>query len=364
MEKLEGADFNQEDCTFYEDIKDENDVTLDTKRSETPAQNLQDLPDEIILKVLSYSEPKDLISSRQVSKRLRKISNDNSLWQNVHLVGKVVKAKCLELILNKECKNLTLSNSIIVGSLRLGQKSQLRALYLTDWVFKKAGMHIKVLEEILASCYSLQVLEMPESQITPRIAASICQNGKTLQILNLNESSGDQSAFMQIIKCCQELKEITLADMMDLSYDCLEFLAKNICPNVEILNISDIGFDDYHFYLLLSRCNKIKELCLRRIKLNNISLTNIQENLSLTLEKLSLDYSDQLRLTGFLELKSMPRLKFVFFEYVLEYEEDGENDDRTIEILRKQLPHLTINVEMVVNDENAYYSPFDYDFFG
>ena len=89
IEKLEGADFNQEDCKFCEDTKDENDVKLDTNRSETLAQNFQ---------VLSYLEPKDLISSRQVSKRLRKISHDNSLWQNVHLVGKMVKAKFLELI--------------------------------------------------------------------------------------------------------------------------------------------------------------------------------------------------------------------------------------------------------------------------
>ena len=113
----------------------------------------------------------------------------------------------------------------------MGQKSQLRALYLSDWVVKKAGLHIKVLEEILASCYSLQVLEMPGSQITPRIAASICQNGKTLQILDLDDSCGDQSDFMQIIKCCQELKEVHLADFIDNSYyalsdDCLKFLTK------------------------------------------------------------------------------------------------------------------------------------------
>ena len=345
MEKLEGADFNQEDCTFYEDIKDENDVTLDTNRSKTLAQNLQDLPDEIILKVLSYSEPKDLIRSRQVSKRLRKISNDNSLWQNVHLVGKMVKAKFLELILNKECKNLTLSNTIILGSLRLGQMSQLRALYLKDWVFKRAGMHIKVLEEILASCYSLQVLEMPESQITPRIAASICQNGNTLQILDLNDSTGDQSTFTQIIKSCQELKEVNLADVIennyyDLSDDCLEFIAKHICPNIEKLDISALRFVDNHFKILLSRCNKIKELILRSVELTNNSLPIIRENLSLTLEKLSLDYSDDLSLIGCLELKSMPRLKFLFFHD----DRDGEDEDRdeAIENLRKQLPHLRI----------------------
>ena len=47
--------------------------------------NFQDLPEELILKVLSYSEPEDLIASGQVSKRFRTISHDNSLWQRVNL---------------------------------------------------------------------------------------------------------------------------------------------------------------------------------------------------------------------------------------------------------------------------------------
>ena len=126
MDILEGDNLNQEEGygRVNQDTPDASDEShWKTDRSETLICNFQDLPNEMILKVLSYSKPEDLISSRQVSKRLRKISNDNSLWQNVHLVGKMVKAKFLELILNKECKNLTISNSIILGSLKLEQKS-------------------------------------------------------------------------------------------------------------------------------------------------------------------------------------------------------------------------------------------------
>ena len=42
--------------------------------------NFQDLPDELVLKILGYSEIKDLITYRQVSKRIRKISHDTTLW--------------------------------------------------------------------------------------------------------------------------------------------------------------------------------------------------------------------------------------------------------------------------------------------
>ena len=103
MEMLEGDAFNQEN--YFEEITDKSDANLETSKnknvhskmsegdvenfetidgSEALIRSFQDLPDELILKVLSYSEPKDVIKSGQVSKRLRKISQDNSLWQRVH----------------------------------------------------------------------------------------------------------------------------------------------------------------------------------------------------------------------------------------------------------------------------------------
>ena len=103
MEMAEGDAFNQE--YFFEEIADKSDANLETSKnknvhskmsegdvenfetidgSEALIRSFQDLPDELILKVLSYSEPKDVIKSGQVSKRLRKISQDNSLWQRVH----------------------------------------------------------------------------------------------------------------------------------------------------------------------------------------------------------------------------------------------------------------------------------------
>jgi len=134
MEMLEGYDLNKEEgYEIYEDTTDASaESDWKTVISETLTHNFQDLPDEIILKLFSYFEPKDLISSLQVSKRLRKISHDNSLWQNVFLALKIVKTEFLALILDKGCKSLNLSESIFVGSLSLRQKSQLRDLDLSE----------------------------------------------------------------------------------------------------------------------------------------------------------------------------------------------------------------------------------------
>ena len=51
---------------------------------------LEDLPDEVILKVFSYLENNtDRIRSGHVSQRLRAISSDESLWHKINLFKKL-----------------------------------------------------------------------------------------------------------------------------------------------------------------------------------------------------------------------------------------------------------------------------------
>ena len=57
------------------------------QRQNMSALQLEDLPDEMLEKVLSYLKIVDLIQSGHVSKRLRNIWNIERLWQSVELVG-------------------------------------------------------------------------------------------------------------------------------------------------------------------------------------------------------------------------------------------------------------------------------------
>ena len=250
-----------------------------------------DLPDELILKILSYSEVKDLISYGQVSKRTRNISQDSSLWVTANLEKKIVKTELLEMILNKGCKNLNISNSTIVGRFSLNIKSQLRVLDLSqsawgfptrDWstvpfvgeVYYVDKKH--VLEELLLSCCSLQRLEMEGLYVTSAMGVSICKNSETLQVLNLKHCSVSvpNNVFQSIIKCCQELRELDLNYInghYGLTDDNLEFLAENIAPTVEKLNLCNQKVQNDHVKMLLSRCNKLKVLFLDAIFLSTDS---------------------------------------------------------------------------------------------
>ena len=331
----------------------------------------QDLPDELILKVLSYSEVKDLIICSQLSKRTRNISQDRSLWVTANLEKKIVKTELLEMILLKGCKILNLSNSTIVGHLRRNMISQLRVLDLSQTAlgFPARSWPAPVdyeekmskIEELLSSCSSLQNLKMGDLRITSKMAASICLNGTTLQVLNLNRSFVDDIPFDRlnhsmpngdfgsIIKCCQELKELDLNDTNVLYDNVVErlpendfnVLAKHISPNVEKLNLSKKYFEDKDVKNMLSRCNKIKVLTLEATPITNDSLKMIRQCLNLTLEELTLAYYGEFHLC-LLELKTMSGLKILNLHNRYDKSPYNKTEDKKVQNWRQQLPHLMI----------------------
>ena len=321
--------------------------------------NFKDLPDELVLRILRSSETKDLISCGQVSRRIRTISHDSSLWITANLEKKIVKTELLEMILSKGCQNLNMSNSTIVGSLSLKEVSQLRVLDISksNWAWPPCSGNLEGLEQILFSCCSLQELKMECLLLTPAMAISICKNGKTLQKLNLNYSVikkyndgihggvyspssrfGSNAYLQEIIKCCQQLREIDFHRSDEgLTSEDFKFLVENISPNIEKLNLKSACFMNEFVKILLRRCNKIKAFSLKARFIADISLTDIRQHLHLTLEELSLGCGFEfLSLTGFLELKSMPRLKILNLY-------NRRPDATVIQTLREHLPHLKIN---------------------
>ena len=47
--------------------------------------SIQDFPDEIILKVINYLDINELVKFGEVSKRMRGIGSDQTLWQKMNI---------------------------------------------------------------------------------------------------------------------------------------------------------------------------------------------------------------------------------------------------------------------------------------
>ena len=78
------------------------------------------LPDEILLKVFSTLDYLSLIQCGQLSKRIRNISQDESLWESMKIFDKTVPTDFLQFVFEKGCKYLSFHNVIIEQGSSLG----------------------------------------------------------------------------------------------------------------------------------------------------------------------------------------------------------------------------------------------------
>ena len=226
---------------------------------------LENLPNEILLKIFYYMNPKikELLLFGQVSRRIRSIAHDQSLWQNVNLFPKrKVPAGLLQLILENGCKRIN-TFSQIVGTLTINQESQLE--FLNSW-----NTNPRVLTVLLASCHSLEQLHLRNVILNHEMISSICyQNGRTLKVLKLahcnffSDNTMDDVWIRLIIDNCVELSVLDLIDTQ-LSEESIEYMANNLTPTISKLWLtSGIKSRDkcmQMIKMLENRCNNLNEL--------------------------------------------------------------------------------------------------------
>ena len=240
------------------------------------------MPDEVILKVFTYLDLRDLIYSVQVSKRLQVISKDESLWQKINLYQKVVPPEFLQKVISNGCKYLSLVNAnLSEGIFNLTKrKSQLKYLELTNF-----RANSQVLEELICSCQSLEKFsfscyDVPYDSyhsLNTKMIESFCiENGKSLQILDLTWCTGlDLISVYLIVDNCVELKELNL-EYCNLTEESVTYLVNNLTKKIQKLSLAGLNnVRDDHLEALVNRCKMLKVLDLRGTSVSNIGLRQI-----------------------------------------------------------------------------------------
>ena len=101
---------------------------------------LEEISDEIILKVLGYLEIKDLLRIGHVSKSLRAVSQDKTLWKRISITrNDGIPTEFLDMVLQNGCRYLDLRYATIDGDLSPETKNNLKYLcnkwrYLVYWL--------------------------------------------------------------------------------------------------------------------------------------------------------------------------------------------------------------------------------------
>ena len=307
-------------------------LTMPTaKRRKTSSFPLEDLPEEIILKIFSFLNRKNLFRASLVSKRTWNISQDSSMfqrWLKINFYNKTLPTSLLEKVIDKGCKYLSLQHATLEGNLRLEKRTALKCLDISNCRSNQG-----VPDKILASSYSLEKLCLIESRLgqgnrsTGLRLGSInmndltAQNGQTLQVLNMINCSGlfDLDKMKPLIDNCVQLKELNLRDVR-ITKEAIDYLVTNLTPGIEGLSLSGLGhlIGDNEIKILVSRCKNLSSLDLKHTGIRDDGLMAIIENLQDTLENLnvvdtsisyeSLEQLDECQLLKVLKCDGNPRL--------------------------------------------------------
>ena len=310
-----------------------------SKRQKLSNVQLEDLPDEVILKICSFMDIREILKCAQVSKRIQAISKDESLWLKLNFYEGYVPYPFLEKAVENGCRYLSLAFA-----------------ELYDWENSKIPLNLKYLEMsrgnglgpglhgphkgILKNCHSLQKLALPNWMLGCEDINHIGENGQTLKVLNLEEIGivfTPTELIQRLFKRCAELNELNFSNQNHYGSDFFTAIADNLTPKILKVDLSNNKYlKDIHVTTLVKRCTKITELNLSYTSITNSSVDSIAKHPSL--EKLDVS-NTEIDSTGLLKLGTIRTLKILKLK-------DKNVDENN---LRKRLPQLSINKEDLYN---------------
>ena len=332
-----------------------------SKRQKLSFFHLEDLPNEILLEIFSLLDIKGVLQCGQVSKRLRAISNDQSLWLKLNIFERKVPFDFIEKAIQNGCEYLNLSCSRIHRGVKMSEMPWKLKYLEINWAPNG-------LEGVLQNCHFLQKLSVANLSLDSLAIEKICQNGETLRILSLERCAIEYYQRTELIQKlftkCSQLIEVNLNKGIggffgnEILLDPHLFaLIDNLTPNILKLNLSSQDYvEDKHVKTLVQKCNKITELGLSFTQITNKSIESIVKNLS-SLEKLDV-YHTKIDYPTLLQLKSIPTLKVLRC-----FGRRKKKDAEKFKNLKLQLPHISINEEYlhIAKPSKEVYGEVDLD---
>ena len=318
------------------------------KRQKLSFVVLDDMPDEIILKIFTFLDIREIFKCGQVSQRIRAISNDESLWLKLNFYEGHVPYELLEKAEENGCKYLSLAFATLYDGENSKLPLNLKYLEMSqDDIEPGFPGFNEVHKGLLKNCHSLQKLAMENSILKTKDIGQIGKNGPTLKVLNLANSGlsipypNQTKTIKKLFKRCVELVELNFSSTGPWDHKSALFaaIAYNLTPKILKVDLSmNKNLKDRHVEALIKRCNNITELDLSYTSITKASVDCIATHLKSSLEKLDVSYTE-IDSTELLQLRSVGTLKVLHCFYKIKSPRVQE------EYLRKNLPQVSINNE-------------------
>ena len=251
--------------------------------------SLEDLPNEILVKIFGYLSIKELFQCGQVSHRLRKLSKEKSFWKKIYVLGQVIPEKCMEQIIRNNVKSLGLYGCTVppVNSQFLkDHELDLRHLSISDG----CNGNDDFLASLVACSQSLEKLDLSESRFD--LVSKCIENIPKQNFIKSIDLSAilpdlDFKSVQTIVDNCRELSEISFYGTC-LSSDSIDYICNNLSEKVISIDFSAESVTDDNITALVQRCNRLEHLNLCDTDVTYSGVIEIIETLSNSLINLSL----------------------------------------------------------------------------
>ncbi|TNN36328.1 S-phase kinase-associated protein 2 [Liparis tanakae] len=304
------------------------------RKRESPSADLSwdQLPDELLLRILCYVPLQDLLRAAAACRRWRRLAFDESLWHSVDLEGLTHAGPALRQVLKTGVRMLRCPRSF-VEELQFTGTGPLQ-LVVVD--LSSAVIPTSSLESILCRCRQLEYLSLEGLQLSDSVLSALSLNTDLLQ-LNLSGCSGFSApALAELLQSCSSIQQLNIA-WCDFSNAHVKSVVDGVSARVTHLNLSgyreNLTLDDVK--VLVTRCPHIETLDLSDSTLLMADSLPVLRQLKALLH-LSLSRCYHIHLAALTDLeKTLPALGLL--------DVFGIVSGSHLSSLKKEMPRVAIN---------------------
>lgn len=247
---------------------------------------MDNLPDEIVIKIFQYLDKRDLSRCSQVSKRWNRLSNSDFLWQEFSLTDIVRPKWCASKLVSIQNTNYLIEKCFSTRITRVDLAKLCFSFETLDTLFKHCNqikslaVNFKYLQIKMANKYSVDqcIHSWPMNKLQSLYLKNVCDM-KTRRF-NANHSHTSYDIIeLEIIKLIRILFRRNSASLRALGLKCVDPNIISSCVNdfgnLEILLLNNINDTDSILTDIANVCKNLK--CLELTKCREFKGDGLQD---------------------------------------------------------------------------------------
>ena len=228
--------------------------------------SIEDLPEEIILKIFAFLSLKQLTKCMKVTKKMNRISQDKSLWKRVCSFYRKIPKECIHQIVKSSVKSIVFSHCEISPiPIELLQAYQFDLTYLD---VSYCDGNDNFISELVGCSKSLEYLRLHFNR--PNLVNKCVQNlfsPNQIKIIDLSSFTNTYNprqklsfeCVKKIIDSCVLLTNINFRKTK-LSLKSIAYICENISIKLKGINLSHECVQNVHIQSLVLRCKTLVHL--------------------------------------------------------------------------------------------------------